>query len=239
MPRRGRTSSRAGSRPRERAGSGRRARPTSGSSPGTSPGEAHARRPDRAIGSPAPARELLECGGLVRIDRPITVPVAVGRLPDAEREAVDRDARLERAAVGEQHSSEVQPRLKERIDDLPSTGLVLAERCPADEAPRPVVALLERAHDRMTRLLEMAGRVPVRAGITAPGPPARAALAEVHPRSADDRARLALDRAGADVGDQIHMRAGCLHRGTVHRVRPRRRRSRYAPRSCQSPDCAP
>src|SRR6185369_8360017 len=222
LPRRARTSIPGRSRSGAPACSGHTGRPI--------PGSGHRapqvrRRGSLVHRSPAPAGQALELGGLVAIDRPVSMSRPVGGLPDRERKAVDGRSRLEgqRPAVLEEPPGEPHPGVEEGVDDLPLAGVVATDRLLAHEAPRPVVARLERAHERVPGLGEVGGRMAVRARVAAAGPAADQTLAEVDPRAADRRARLACARAGTDVGDQVEMAAGRVHRRTVHRLRPRRR----------------
>ena len=76
-----------------------------------------------------------------------------------------------------------------------------------DEAPAPVLAGLERLHDRVPDLAEMLGGVPVRRVVAAPDVPAGHAQAEVDPLRADAQAVLAAVRARGDFSDLIEVGA--------------------------------
>src|SRR3989449_11582074 len=68
---------------------------------------------------------------------------------------------------------------------------LLSHRDLVHVAPAPVLARLERAHDRMLHRPEVLRRVLVLRRVAAPDVPAREAEPQVHPRVADAQALLA------------------------------------------------
>src|SRR3954467_8574095 len=106
------------------------------------------------------------------------MPAAVRRFPDGEREAV-----LHLLVGGEGHGSARRQRLpgvpqagvEEWIDDTEGV-LVGLHRQPVDEAPRPLLTVLEGLHDRMATVLIVLRGVPVRARVAAVRRPADEAL---------------------------------------------------------------
>src|SRR5664279_2291905 len=77
-----------------------------------------------------------------------------------------------------------------------------------DEAPTPVLAGLERAHDRVSGGGEVRAGVPARRGIAAADVPATQTLPQMHPLAAlCQTVRAAVEAVRLDVPDGIQVRA--------------------------------
>src|SRR3954470_2355930 len=95
----------------------------------------------------------------------------------------------------------------------PSTADTFLDEDLVDVAPAPVLARLDRPHDRVVAVAVVRRRVLVRRGVAARDVPAGEALPQVHPVALADREAVgaALGGAGDDVlADRVEMAAG-LH----------------------------
>src|SRR5919198_5748417 len=77
-----------------------------------------------------------------------------------------------------------------------------------DIAPEPVLARLERLHERVAGGVEMLGGMLVLRRVTAADVPANEALAQVDPRLSRFQAVLAAVRARRHIPDLVQVRAG-------------------------------
>jgi hypothetical protein len=96
----------------------------------------------------------------------------------------------------------------DRSVDLPS---IRVERDLVDIAPAPVLARLERSHDRVAGQPEMGGRVLVLGAVATTDVTTYHAQPQMDPRIADPQAVLAAVRAGRDHLDLNEVRT-CNHR---------------------------
>jgi hypothetical protein len=76
-----------------------------------------------------------------------------------------------------------------------------------DEAPTPILAGLERPHDRMSGAQEMGGGVLVRGAVATTDVAAGHAQAEVYPPTSNPQAVLTAVGAGGDLADLVEMAA--------------------------------
>src|SRR5437868_325957 len=93
------------------------------------------------------------------------------------------------------------------------------ERDRVDVAPGPILARLGGPDERMSHLVEVRGRVPVRRRVAAADLPARQAHAEVHPAVARLQALLAAEQRIGQLDDLHALDMRATHRAIVSRAR--------------------